>query len=61
VINDPEAPITLIIELHGSEDPIEGELIEPALHAAVFRGWLALTSLIETVRSHPEATGDAPR
>jgi hypothetical protein len=60
VMNHPQAAITLVIELHGSEDPIEGKLVEPALHAAQFRGWLALTSLIETVRRPTDSVGDEP-
>jgi hypothetical protein len=46
-----DPPIRLVIELDQTDDPIEGRLIEPASHAARFRGWLALTALIENVRT----------
>jgi hypothetical protein len=61
-VNDPPAmtdtrhptTIRLVIELTGDQDPIEGELIKPEPHASHFRGWLALTALIETVRKRHE-------
>ncbi len=42
--------IRIVIELDGHEDPIEGRLIEPEPQASEFRGWLALTTLIENIR-----------
>jgi hypothetical protein len=43
-------PIKVVIDFRDEEDPIEGQLIEPASDAAHFRGWLALTALIERAR-----------
>jgi hypothetical protein len=51
--------IRLVLQLDGEEEPIEGELIEPARHATRFRGWLALTALIDAVRG-PESSGCLP-
>ena len=56
----PSPAIRLVIEIQDSCDPIEGALIEPAEHAAPFRGWLALTSLIEKVRGPRELVENAP-
>jgi hypothetical protein len=54
--------IRLVIELDGDDGPIEGELVEPAGHASSFRGWLALTALIEAARGHggPQSSGCPP-
>jgi hypothetical protein len=49
--NRQDRPIRLVIEVEGSADPIEGTLTEPATHASRFRGWLALSALIEAARS----------
>jgi hypothetical protein len=51
LMSQPEEKVRLVIELHGSADPIEGELIEPADQATRFSGWLSLAALIETCRS----------
>jgi len=52
-MTEPHAPATkLVIELYGRDDPIEGALIEPATHASPFRGWLALTALIDAARGN---------
>jgi hypothetical protein len=61
-MTDPDAPaIMLVIELYGRDDPIEGALIEPAIHASPFRGWLALTALIDAARGSrpPDTVGRA--
>jgi hypothetical protein len=39
-----------VIDFRDGEDPIEDQLIEPGSDAAHFRGWLALTALIERPR-----------
>jgi hypothetical protein len=43
--------IRIVIDLDAGTDPIEGTLIEPDRHASAFRGWLAFTALLETVRT----------
>ena len=56
----PRAPesIRIVIDLEGESDPIEGKLLEPERHASSFRGWLAFTALIETIREpHPHGEG----
>jgi hypothetical protein len=50
--------VRLVIELSNAGDPIEGTLIEPSSHAGRFRGWLALTALIESTRRRDERQGD---
>jgi hypothetical protein len=50
--------VRLVIELSDGSDPIEGTLIEPSSHAGSFRGWLALTALIESTRQRDERPGD---
>lgn len=52
--------IRIVIDLDGEGDPIEGRLVEPRDHASSFRGWLALTALIEAIRT-PTAPSDDPR
>jgi hypothetical protein len=47
--HDP-TKITIVIALNPNSDPIEGTLTEPESHASAFRGWLALASLLETIR-----------
>lgn len=49
--------VRLVIHLYGSDDPIEGELIEPLKQATQFRGWLSLAALIESARK-PDERGD---
>jgi hypothetical protein len=50
--NHQDRPIRLVIELERFLDPIEGTLTEPATHASRrFRGWIALSALIEAARS----------
>jgi hypothetical protein len=51
------AVIRIVIELNESSDPIEGSLIEPSTHAAPFRGWLALSTMIESVRTAGDPAG----
>jgi hypothetical protein len=51
--------VRLVIELAGEDEPIEGALLEPASCASSFRGWLALATLIETVRKSPGSPDDA--
>jgi hypothetical protein len=53
--------IRLVIILDKNTEPIEGELIEPSVHAQRFRGWLSLAALIESVRQHPRTLGDPAR
>ena len=55
-----QTPIRLVIDLDGEGDPIAGRLVEPSDHASSFRGWLALTALIEAVRN-PAPPCDDPR
>jgi hypothetical protein len=43
-------PIRVVIDFRDENDPIAGQLIEPGSDAAHFRGWLALTALIERAR-----------
>ena len=52
--------IRIVIDLDARTDPIEGTLIEPERHASVFRGWLALTALLETVRIDRPCTDKPP-
>ncbi len=52
--------IRIVIDLDANTDPIEGALIEPERHASVFRGWLALTALLETVRNNGQRTDEPP-
>jgi hypothetical protein len=54
------APIRIVIDVDAESDPIEGRLLEPGHHASSFRGWLALTTLIEAIRT-PTSLGDDPR
>jgi hypothetical protein len=60
VIERPPPPIRIVIELSASRDPIEGAVIEPSKQAAPFRGWLALTSLIEAARNSREPAENTP-
>jgi hypothetical protein len=44
-------PIRLVIELDRGAEPIEGRLTAPYGHDVPFRGWLLLTTLIESARN----------
>jgi hypothetical protein len=43
--------IRLAIELERGAEPIEGRLTAPDGHEVPFRGWLLLTTLIESARN----------
>lgn len=56
VTTSPEhRKIRVVIELDDSLEPIQGALVEPAERPVAFRGWLAFTALIESVRTEPHA------
>jgi hypothetical protein len=59
-MHDQHSPpaIRIVIDLDADTDPIEGTLIEPERHASAFRGWLALTALLETVRNDGPCNGE---
>ena len=56
-----DVAVRLVIELYGMDEPIQGALIEPELHASPFRGWLALTALIDAARDTGAAHENSPR
>jgi hypothetical protein len=51
--------VRLVIELYENHEPIEGVLIDPQMHTSPFRGWLALTTLIDAARG-PYTTDSMP-
>jgi hypothetical protein len=53
-------PIRLMLELEPDHEPIQGKLTEPDAQPTPFRGWLALTALIEAARTKT-ATSNAAR
>ena len=48
-----------MLELEPDHEPIQGKLIEPDAQPTPFRGWLALTALIESARTKTATTNAA--